>query len=140
MTPQPALQDAPRLEHLLLEVSQLDQTLAFWAILAPGWGVRWDGRPEGEPWIHLGPEGEGRPPYLSLWARGAVASPGRGGLRVRHLGFAVEALEPLLARAAAAGLVPHELVVEGRHRRAYFQDPDGHELEFVEELQAPGGA
>jgi catechol 2,3-dioxygenase-like lactoylglutathione lyase family enzyme len=56
---------------------------------------------------------------------------------VRHLGFAVDDLTPLLARAQAAGIRPHEVVEEGGYRRAYFQDPDGHELEFVARCPKP---
>lgn len=129
--------DAPRLEHALIEVSNLEACLAFWALLAPGWQVTWDARAQGEPWVHLGPGGGGRPPYLSLWQKGDESQPGRG-LRVRHLGFEHADVRGMVARLKPLGIQPTDYVEEHSFRRAYFADPDGHVLEFVEGMEPPG--
>jgi hypothetical protein len=41
-----------------------------------------------------------------------------------------------VARVAPAGLAPFDHFDESGYRRAYFRDPDGHEIEFVQRLAA----
>ncbi|HVO29755.1 MAG TPA: VOC family protein [bacterium] len=114
-----------RLEHAFLYVRDLDRALAFYATLLPGWGVRWDGRREGQRWVHFGAPGEGQPSYLSLCE-------GSGAPNGEHLGFTSRDVNALVARLGAAGIRPTDTAEDSRYRRVYFEDPDGHELEFVE--------
>lgn len=123
-----------RLEHALLDVRSLDEALTFFRALLPGWDVRWDGRALGYNWVHFGPPGEDRPGYLSLWEQPDARPDGRddGAVRIRHLGFVHPDVRGLAARLAAQGIRPTDQVDDGRFRRAYFADPNGHQLEFVE--------
>ena len=124
------------LEHALVDVGDLGRSLEFYGALLPDWGVRWEGRTmEGERWIHFGPPGDGQPGYLSLYESPGSARGGNDGLRIEHLGFAHPDVEALLARLEPRGIHPTERVDDGRYRRAYFEDPDGHELEFVQKLR-----
>ena len=92
------------LEHVYLTVTDLDRTLAYYRAFFPEWVVRWEGKSSAGRWIHFGPQGDGQPGYLSL------------------------AEDP---RAAAQ---PSDVVDDGAYRRAYFDDPDGIEIEFVQKL------
>ena len=125
------------LEHALLDVRDLETSLAFYRKLFRDWTVRWQGHTgEGAPWVHFGPAGEGRPGYLSLpekpQARSADAD-SLARLRIQHIGFAHPDVEELVSRLDAAGIQPHDRADDGRYRRVYFVDPDGHELEFVQQ-------
>jgi catechol 2,3-dioxygenase-like lactoylglutathione lyase family enzyme len=123
------------LEHANLNVTDLDRALEFYRRLLPGWVIRWEGATSGgEPWIHFGPAGEGQPGYLSIYQdRGATAG-GEDRLGVQHLGFAHPDVETLVAELARGGIHPTDRMDDGRWRRAYFLDPDGHELEMVERV------
>ncbi|MBU6427611.1 MAG: VOC family protein [Cyanobacteria bacterium REEB65] len=132
-----SVQPAIRLEHALVGVADLDETLAFYQILLPDWVVRWDGRPGGDRWVHFGPADGDRPSYLSLWEDSLrEARQVDEGMRIHHLGFTHPAVEALVHRLAAIGIQPTNRPDDGRFRRAYFRDPNGHELEFVEVLEA----
>ncbi len=126
-----------RLEHALLYVRDLEESLAFYRTLLPDWTVRWDGRPGGEPWVHIGPPhdpSEPQPGYLSIYEwRGAKKAPS-GRLAVDHIGFAHPDVEGLVRRLREAGVRPSDRTEDPAYRRAYFTDPSGHELEFVQKL------
>jgi len=129
--------DIARLEHALIDVRDLGKSLEFYRSVLPGWVVRWEGRTmEGGRWIHFGPPGEGQPGYLSLYETpGAAGPPGEDALRIEHVGFAHADVAALVERVSAAGIRPNDEVDDGRYRRAYFLDPDGHQLEFVQRLE-----
>ena len=124
------------LEHANLNVTDLARSLEFYRSLLPGWGIRWEGRTsEGERWIHFGPAGDGQPGYLSLYQDPHAASgTGAHALAVQHLGFAHPDVDALVGALATAGIRATDRVDDGHYRRAYFQDPDGHELEMVQKL------
>ena len=128
------------LEHALLGVHDLEATLRFYRRLFPDWTVRWQGQTrDGAPWAHFGPPGEGRPGYLSLPQKpdaGPAAAAGRSpaGMRIEHVGFAHPDVGALVSRLQAAGVVPSDRAEDDRFRRVYFVDPNGHELEFVQEI------
>jgi lactoylglutathione lyase len=125
-----------RLEHALLRVGDLERSLAFYRRLFPEWVIRWDGRSAGWAWVHWGPPGEGQPGYLSLYEVTdpgvRLATDGSGG--VDHIGFAHPDVSALVARLAPLGIVPADQAEDDRFRRAYFRDPDGYKLEFVQQL------
>ena len=123
------------LEHALLDVRDLDRSLGFYRALLPDWIVRWEGvTMEGTRWIHFGPPGDGQPGYLSLYETPDAKESDASGLRIEHVGFAHPEVEELTARLASLGIRPSDRVDDGRYRRAYFVDPDGHDLEFVQKL------
>lgn len=124
----------PTLEHANLNVTDLGRALDFYGTLLDGWVIRWEGRTQsGDRWVHFGPPGERQPGYLSLYEeRGARLA--AGGLRVQHLGFAHPDVGALVAGLAARGIRPTDTADDGAYRRAYFEDPDGHELELVQRL------
>ena len=126
------------LEHALLDVSDLNRSLAFYRKLIPDWTVRWEGpAADGGRWIHFGPpDSEGQPGYLSLYEipdAGPAGDDGRA--RIEHVGFAHPDVNGLVRRLEADGVRPTDLVDDGRYRRAYYNDPDGHQLEFVERIR-----
>lgn len=128
--------DAITLEHANLNVTNVEQSLRFYGTLLPGWTIRWRGTTStGAPWVHFGPPGEGQPGYLSIYEDAdAKPAPADGVLRVQHLGFAHPDVDALVREAVMRGIEPTDRIEEGRHRRAYFEDPDGHEVEIVQLL------
>jgi catechol 2,3-dioxygenase-like lactoylglutathione lyase family enzyme len=125
------------LEHAFLSVRNLDRTLAFYKTLFPDWVVRWEGTGMGgNRWLHFGPPGDGRPGYLSLCEFPDAAAPEEAyaSIRVQHIGFAHPDVNGLVARLGAEGIEPGDRADDGRYRRVYVDDPDDHELEFVQEL------
>ena len=135
------MEDHVTLEHAFLYVHDLDRTLSFYERLLPGWGLRWQGEAAGEGrWVHFGPAGDGQPGYLSLYEDRQLAPRVADGARIEiaHIGFAHPDVDALEHRLAADGIVPTDRADDGRYRRLYFEDPDGHELEFVQ--GPPAGA
>src|SRR5688500_5741688 len=123
------------LEHVYLSVVDLDRTLAFYQRLFPDWVVRWEGRRQDGRWVHFGAAGDGQPSYLSLAEQPTAVAPSARYTTVgpQHVGFAHPDVDGLIARLAPA-IEPTDYVDDGRYRRAYFEDPDGIELELVQRL------
>ena len=123
------------LEHALLDVTDLDRSLGFYRSLLPDWVIRWEGPTmEGARWVHLGPSGDGQPGYLSLYETPGAPKGDDSGVRIEHIGFAHPAVDELISRLGSLGIRSTDRVDDGKYRRAYFVDPDGHELEFVQKL------
>jgi catechol 2,3-dioxygenase-like lactoylglutathione lyase family enzyme len=137
MNAQAVPEDGVWLEHAFFSVSDVERALQFYRKVFPRWVVRWEGdRTPGERWVHFGPPGEGQPGYLSL-CEGATAPPSDApytSLRIQHVGFAHPDVDGLIARLGKDGIEVQERMDDGKYRRAYFEDPDGHELEFVQRL------
>ena len=127
------------LEHALLDVRDLSESLRFYAVLFPEWIVRWSGKTRsGAPWAHFGPPGNGQPGYLSLAETPAATHADTltgNAVLIEHVGFAHPDVEDLVARMGAAGVAATDRIEDEHYRRAYFKDPDGHELEFVQQLR-----
>lgn len=124
------------LEHANLNVTDLERSLSFYRRLLPAWVIRWEGSTsDGSRWVHFGPAEGRQPGYLSLYEdRGAKPQHDGDGLRVQHLGFAHPDVSGLVDELSHAGIRPTDAVEDRAYRRAYFQDPDGHELEMVQKL------
>ncbi|MBI2943539.1 MAG: VOC family protein [Candidatus Wallbacteria bacterium] len=129
-----------RLEHAFLTVRDLDRSLAFYRKLFPAWVTRWSGKPShGSRWVHFGPSGDGQPAYLSLCENTEAADDSEPyeTVRIQHIGFSHPDVNALIGELSRGGVEPSaELMDDGRYRRIYFADPDGHELEFVQKLPA----
>lgn len=127
-----------RLEHAFVSVRSVEASLAFYRTLIPDWVVRWEGQGmSGGRWVHFGPEGDAQVGYLSLCEFPDAPSSDEpySSIRIQHVGFSHPDVDGLVARLVKAGIRPTERVDDGSYRRAYFDDPDGHELEFVQKLR-----
>jgi catechol 2,3-dioxygenase-like lactoylglutathione lyase family enzyme len=124
------------LEHALVTVRNIKASLEFYGSLFPEWTTRWEGTAEGDgKWVHFGPAVEGQPSYLSLYeVPNAQRARGDHSVRVQHIGFAHPNVKGLVDRLASVSIRSTEERDDGKFRRAYFEDPDGHELEFVQKL------
>jgi len=129
-----------RLEHAFLTVRSLERSLAFYRRLFPDWTVRWQGTSrDGGRWFHFGPAGDGQPSYLSLCENTGARDSGEDydTARIQHIGFTHPDVGGLVRRLAPEGIDPTDTVDDDpRFRRAYFLDPDGHEIELVQQLEA----
>ena len=123
-----------KLEHANVSVRDVDGTIRFLQTAFPDFRIRGEGRsPIGARWVHVGNDDA----YLALneaiedapepW----VPYAGKPGLN--HLGFVVDDVGSLRERLRAAGY--RDTTVPNRHparSRAYFNDVDGTDWEFVE--------
>lgn len=123
-----------RLEHVNLQVRDIDAMLHFLRTAFPDWRIRHDEADEdGERWVHVGNDRC----YLALGM--AVREPAErwvpysGKPGVNHLGFEVADVEAVRSRLLAQGY--RETTVPNAHphrRRAYFADGEGNDWEFVQ--------
>lgn len=130
--------NAIHLEHVFMAIHDAATSLAFYRKVFPDWIVRWEGSTEeGGRWIHFGPEGHGQPGYLSLHESRSAGAPDApySSLRIQHVGFAHPDVEALAARLAKDGIHLKNRAGDERYRRIYYVDPDGIELEFVQEVK-----
>ncbi|MBI3891897.1 MAG: VOC family protein [Candidatus Wallbacteria bacterium] len=127
-----------RLEHAFLTVRSLEQTLDFYRQLFPSWIVRWQGNgSRGGRWLHFGAPGSDQPSYLSFYEDAEAAAPDEAytSARVQHIGFAHPDVAGLMHCLTQAGIAPlQEPIDDGKYLRSYYADPDGHELEFVQQI------
>jgi len=122
------------LEHVYLTVTDLDRTLTYYRAFFPDWVIRWEGTSSVGRWVHFGPPGEGQPGYLSLAEdpkAGAIAPYTTAG--PQHVGFSHPDVNALIAQVRGTA-EPSDTADDGKYRRAYFDDPDGIEIEFVQKL------
>lgn len=126
-----------RLEHANLSVTDVDAMLGFILAAFPEFHVRHDsGSTNPERWVHVGDADT----YIALNRAREPVPPGTRSYYApgfNHLGFVVEDLDALRARLLAAGY--REVIYPNQHparRRAYFEDPQGEEWEFVQYLSA----
>ena len=130
-------QENVRLEHAFMRIRNQEESLEFYQKLFPDWIVRWTGKGlEGNRWIHFGPKGGDQPGYLSLYEvpKGNIGNEDELRLEVGHVGFSHGDVEGLVTRMRNQGIEPTDNMERDGFRRAYFQDPNGHELEFVQRV------
>ncbi|MBE0370711.1 VOC family protein [Pseudoalteromonas aurantia] len=123
------------LEHINLVVSDLPRALAFYQAAFPHWRVRcsgagdWNGQPRN--WLHLGDDNN----YIALSDHGTTKGRDLSGYQVglAHFAYVVNNLDHLVTRMNAAGFnVDSGSNTHPYRKNAYFIDPDGFEIEFVE--------
>lgn len=126
-----------QLEHLNIVVSDLQKTLAFYQAAMPHWQIRgqgesnWYGTPR--QWLHFGDDYQ----YLTFNDQGTGENRDlkTNQLGVAHFAFITNNLSALTKRLMLAGFDIYKSGAEEPHRKnAYFLDPDGLEVEFVEYL------
>lgn len=125
------------IEHLNLVVSDIPAVLKFYEAAFPHWRVRdqgdsdWYGKPR--KWLHFGDEYQ----YLALAENGEGDNRNLEGHQpgLAHFAFVTTNIEAVTARLAAAGFpVDKDGADEPYRKNAYFIDPAGFEVEFVEYL------
>jgi len=125
------------LEHLNLVVSDLEASLAFYQAAFPHWYVRargqgsWYGKTR--KWVHVGDDYQ----FLALNDDGEGANRDLTGHQVglAHFAFVTHNLEALVSRLEKAGYeMDHPGAKEVHRKNAYFIDPNGFEVEFVQYL------
>lgn len=116
----------PRIEHVNLNVSDLDATAVLLNAIF-GWKERWRGFSQsGCPVVHVGSGSD----YVALCSYGPDSRYPKG-RPFNHLGIEVPDLDAVEARVSAAGLTPFSHGDYEPGRRFYFLDPDGIEYEVV---------
>jgi predicted enzyme related to lactoylglutathione lyase len=125
------------LEHLNLVVSDIPAALTFYQAAFPHWRVRdageseWSGKPR--KWLHFGDDYQ----YLTFNDNGVGDNRDLAGHQsgLAHFAFVTGNIDALIERLAAAGFpVDKDGADEPYRRNAYFIDPEGFEVEFVQYL------
>jgi catechol 2,3-dioxygenase-like lactoylglutathione lyase family enzyme len=126
-----------QLEHINLTVNDIPKSLTFYQAAFPHWRIReqgegdWYGKPR--RWLHLGDDYQ----YLTLNDNGEGEPRDLEGHQpgLAHFGFVTNNLAAVIGRLRAAGFEVDKDGANDPHRRnAYFIDPNGIEVEFVEYL------
>jgi len=125
------------LEHLNLVVNDIDKSLIFYQAAFPHWHVRggdkgtWYGKSRN--WLHFGDDYQ----YLTFNDNGVGENRDLTGhqLGLSHFAFVTNNLHAVIERLAKAGFkVDKDGAKDEFRKNAYFIDPDGYEIEFVEYL------
>lgn len=125
------------LEHLNLVVNDIPSALNFYQAAFPHWRVRDSG--EGDwygkhrKWLHFGDDYQ----YLTFNNNGDGDNRDLTGHRpgLAHFAFVTGNIDAVIERLAAAGFpVDKDGAEEPFRKNAYFIDPDGFEVEFVQYL------
>lgn len=126
-----------RLEHLNLVVADMQETLAFYSTAFPHWKIREQGEAvwygANRQWLHFGDEYN----YLSFNDKGTGENRDLQSdtLGLAHIAFEVSNLDALTSRMLEAGYsIASNGAVNPMRKNAYFIDPSGFEVEFVEYL------
>ena len=124
------------LEHVNLVVSNLNTSLAFYRAAFPHWKIRSQGKGEwygkNRNWLHFGDDYH----YIALSDHGEGNNRSLSGHQVglAHFAYVVNNIESLVTRMKAAGFEVDKGSKHAFRKNAYFIDPDGFEVEFVEYL------
>ena len=125
------------LEHLNLVVKDIPSALTFYQAAFPHWRVRdsgagdWYGKHR--KWLHFGDDYQ----YLTFNDNGDGDNRDLSGHQpgLAHFAFVTGNIDAVIERLAAAGFpVDKDGAEEPYRKNAYFIDPDGFEVEFVEYL------
>ncbi len=126
-----------RLEHINLVVSDIDETLSFYQAAFPHWQIRgrevqeWYG--VSRQWLHFGDDQQ----YLTFNdnGQGENRKLASNDLGLAHFAFTTINLAAVIHRLSAAGFsVKTQGPYDKFRKNAYFIDPNGFEVEFVEYL------
>ena len=125
------------LEHLNLVVRDIPETLAFYKAAFPHWRIRAEGRAEwyGEmrTWVHFGDDYQ----YLTFNDDGTGENRDLAGHQtgLAHFAYVTDNIQAVIDRLESAGFEVANPGADNQHRKnAYFIDPNGFEVEFVEYL------
>ena len=125
------------LEHLNLVVNDIPAALAFYQAAFPHWRVRDQGESDWygprRKWLHLGDDYQ----YLTFNDNGEGNNRDHAGHQsgLAHFAFVTGNIDAVIERLAAAGFpVDKDGADEPYRKNAYFIDPAGFEVEFVQYL------
>jgi catechol-2,3-dioxygenase len=122
-----------KLGHVVLKVRDLDRSEAFYTDIV---GLRVTGRLPGRM-VFFGVPGNDDSHDLALWKAGPDAAPQEPRqVGLFHVAWQVERPEDLEAaygRLRVRGVPVHGTMDHGANLSVYFEDPDGHMLEFTYE-------
>ena len=125
------------LEHLNLVVNDIPSALTFYQAAFPHWRVRDQGESDwygkARKWLHFGDDYQ----YLTFNDNGDGDNRDLAGHQpgLAHFAFVTSNIDALIERLAAAGFpVAKDGADEPYRKNAYFIDPAGFEVEFVEYL------
>ncbi len=122
-----------KLGHVVLKVRDLERSEAFYTDVV---GLRVTGRLPGRMVFFTVP-GNDDSHDLALWKVGAAAAPaGKNQVGLFHVAWQVERpgdLRTLYQELEAKGVPIHGTMDHGANLSVYFEDPDGHMLEFTYE-------
>ena len=125
------------IEHLNLVVSDIPASLKFYQAAFPHWRVRdagesqWYGKPR--KWLHFGDDYQ----YLTFNDNGVGDNRDLTGHQtgLAHFAFVTGNIDAVIDRLAEAGFTVDKDGADEPHRKnAYFLDPNGFEVEFVQYL------
>ncbi|MDC2889286.1 VOC family protein [Psychrosphaera algicola] len=126
-----------KLEHLNLVVVSLEKSLAFYQAAFPHWVIRGEGQSTwyGTPrnWLHFGDDYN----YLTFNDGGSGENRDlkSNSVGMAHFAFVTTNLQGVIDRLRLAGFELAKYSDADEYRKnAYFIDPDGYEVEFVEYL------
>lgn len=126
-----------QLEHINLVIKDLDKSLHFYRAAFPHWKIRakgggdWYGKPR--TWVHFGDDYQ----YIALNEFGEGENRDLKGHQVglAHFAYVTNNIDGVIDRLTRAGFpVTNPGAEEPFRRNAYFIDPDGFEVEFVQYL------
>ena len=124
-----------RLEHLNLVVNNINASLDFYRQAFPHWTIRgqgeatWSGKPR--RWLHFGDHDQ----YLAFNDNGEGAARDLGGHQpgLAHFAFVVTNIQAVEQRLNEAGFLrAKDGQADAYRSNAYYLDPNGFEVEFVE--------
>lgn len=125
------------LEHINLVVRDLNETLKFYKAAFPHWRVRGQGESDWygtkRTWLHFGDDYH----YVALNDNGAGTNRrlDSNALGLAHFAFVTSNLKGVINNLKQAGFeVDKQGIEPGSRQNAYFIDPNGYEIEFVEYL------
>ncbi|MFT2098146.1 VOC family protein [Marinomonas sp. 2405UD66-6] len=126
-----------KLEHVNLVIKDIEASLHFYQAALPHWSIRskgvgqWSGVDRN--WVHLGDDYQ----YIALSDHGVGENRDLSGHQVglAHFSFVTHNLDAVIARLKNVGFEVDKNGAKNEFRKnAYFLDPDGYEVEFVEYL------
>lgn len=125
------------LEHINLVVNDIPKTLTFYQAAFPHWSIRggdkgeWHGKSRN--WVHFGDDYQ----YLTFNDDGVGDNRVLSGHQVglAHFAFVTSDIKGVIERLAHAGFSINKDGADDAYRiNAYFLDPNGFEVEFVQYL------
>lgn len=126
-----------RLEHINLVVTDIQESLKFYQAAFPHWAIRskgeslWSGVKRN--WVHFGDDYQ----YLAFNDNGIDENRDLAGHQVglAHFCYVTNNIDAVIIRLQQAGFeVAKQGAVNDFRKNAYFIDPSGYEVEFVQYL------
>jgi len=126
-----------KLEHVNLVVSDIKESLRFYQAALPHWAIRSEGVSEWSGvkrnWVHFGDDYQ----YIAFNDNGIGVNRDLSGHQIglAHFCFVTNNIDAVILRLKQACFeIAKQGAVNEFRKNAYFLDPNGYEVEFVEYL------